>query len=153
MIDSLHHFVKLSSTFLSWESFSSLSLCNKTSLYSTRYYFRVYCSFTCSVCTLHSSTLSFKYTCTHVCAHTNAHGPFSSASLSECDWLITTQKAWLCWCQKQDRYPRPQGAQRRLMSLSFTTPISFFHSLHLSHAHFYTCTYPLTRVNTVLLSI
>lgn len=75
---------------------------------------------------VHSQT--FKYRRTHACAHTNAHGPFSSAILLECDWLITTQKAWLCWCQKQDRYPRPQGAQRRLMSLSFTTP-HFFLSL------------------------
>lgn len=93
-------------------------------------------------------TLKHLSTHTHARTHTNTHRPFSSASLSECDWLITTQKAWLCWCQKQDRYPGPQGAQRRLMSLSALPqpPLSFFHflspfSLHLYHdSHFHICT-------------
>lgn len=72
---------------------------------------------------------TLEYSHTHARAHTHirTNRPFSSASLSECDWLITTQKAWLCWCQKQDRYLGPQGAQGRLMSLSFTTPFSFSH--------------------------
>lgn len=94
----------------------------------------------------HLSTHPDRHTHTLTLTHTNTHRPFSSASLSECDWLITTQKAWLCWCQKQDRYPRPQGAQRRLMSLSFnpTAPLPFLaFSLHCHlyrHSHFPTRT-------------
>lgn len=88
-------------------------------------------------------TLEYSHTHTRAHTHIRTNRPFSSASLSECDWLITTQKAWLCWCQKQDRYLGPQGAQGRLMSLSFTTPFSFSH-FHLSHFHTSTRRHSLT---------
>lgn len=70
------------------------------------------------------------HTHTHIHAQTNTRTALSSASLSECDWLITTQKAWLCGCQEQDRYPRPQGAPTWFMSpSSIPSPPSFSHFL------------------------
>lgn len=83
----------------------------------------------------------------HTHAHSNTPRPFSSASLSECDWLITTQKAWLCWCQKQDRYPRPQGGTEKIDVSLFHNP-PFFSFTSSFHLHLYCEPLTLSHMHT-----
>lgn len=138
---SFHPFIFLVHTFCCVFSFISLFTLNShmpfflTVLHTSFSLFLVIPS-SANVPSPHQHAHSYTYTHTHLYSHN--HRTFSSTSSSEGDWLITTQKAWLCWCQKQDRYPRPQGAWGRWMSLSSSTPFSFpspFSSFTLPHTH------------------